>query len=363
MKIFEGEVKFYNQYGEGVVFFKSKPIYIYGAILNEIIEYTIEKEFDTYGKGKLIKVLKRSNNRIDHNIKDASLIGGYDLIHMNEKEQKNFKVNQVKNCFKKNSNTELHDLIWFCGSKKIKYRNKITLHDGCFYKKNSNEKIEVDDFLLSDIEWNKNLKGNVVYRKLDTLIFGNENENNKYTFDTMLGFKFRIGLNSFYQVNKEVAEYAYSRIIDNIIPNSKSLDLYCGIGVIGILLSNKSKKVIGVEINKHSFEDALFNKELNKISNIEFFNNNVDEFVKSNKENFENVILDPARFGVDKKTLKLIVDKIKPKRIIYMSCNPSTQAADFNHLKEKYKIDKFYVMDMFPQTYHIETLMILTKID
>ena len=179
----------------------------------------------------------------------------------------------------------------------------------------------------------------------------------------MLGFNFRIGLNSFYQVNKEVTEYAYKYISENIIPNKNTLDLYCGIGTIGIICSKNSKKVVGVEINKESYLDALHNKEINNASNVEFYNMGVNEFIKEFKDqHFENIILDPARSGVNKKTLEILNNEIKPERIIYMSCNPATQAADFSFLKEKYAMKKMLIMDMFPQTYHIETIVILDKI-
>ncbi len=360
--IYRGEVKYYNQLGEGVVFKENKPFYVYGAILGEEIEFEIIEELKTYGKAKLINIINKSPNRIEHNIKDAELIGGYDLIHMNEEEQKNFKINRVINDYKQIAKFNLNNVEWFSGKKKTKYRNKITLHNGCFYQKNSNNPIDIDDFLLSDIKWNKNLKGDVIYRQLDTLIYGTKNDK-KYTTDNLLGFKFRVGLNSFYQVNKEVTEFAYDYIRNNIIENANVLDLYCGIGTIGIILSKNSKYVLGIEINKDSYNDALYNKTLNNIENIDFKNLDVNKFVKIENKHFENLILDPPREGVGKKTIEIIVNKIKPERIVYMSCNPATQASDFNYLKEKYDLQKVVVMDMFPQTYHIETIIVLQRKD
>lgn len=364
MNILIGIVTFYNQYGEGVVFHNKKPIYVYGAILNEQINYEIIKEHKTYGLGKLIKVLKPSIHRIDHNISNAHLIGGYDLIHMDEEEQKNFKINRVINDFKKiaNYHLDINEIQWFSGEKKIKYRNKIVVHDGYLYQKNTNNPIDVKDFLLSDIEWDRKRKGKIIYRKLDTLISGTKKEC-LYTSDSLFGFKFRIGLNSFYQINKEVMEYAYLFIRDNLIQNSTVLDLYSGIGTIGIVVSNLSKSVCGVEKNKNSYQDALFNKKVNGVDNVDFFNMDVNEFVQLNNKYYENVILDPSRSGVGKKTIKIIRDVLKPKRIIYMSCNPATQAFDFSWLKDKYSLDKIIVLDMFPQTYHIETICLLNRKD
>lgn len=360
METFKGEVIYYNQHGEGVVFYNEKPVYIYGTIIGEEIEYEITKTMKNYFVGKLIKIIKVSKNRIYHDIKNAHLIGGYDLIHMNDEEQKKFKINKVYGDFKNIAKVELKKIDWFSPDKKIKYRNKLTLHDGCFYQKNTNEKIEIEDFLLSEIKWNRNLKGDIIYRQLDTLIFGTKNDK-LFTSDTMLNYKFRVGLNSFYQINKESATFAYQYILDNIIENENTLDLFSGIGTISIIVSSKSKKVVGVEINKSSHLDGIENLKINNVDNVELINDDVDKFILKNNDHFENVILDPSREGVNKKTLELINNVIKPKRIIYMSCNPSTQASNFNHLKDNYEISKFIVIDMFCQTYHIESIMVLNR--
>ncbi len=353
-----GTITYYNQHGEGVTFYNQKPVYIYGAIKGEEVLYEIQKTCSTYYIGKLIKILKSSINRNHHNIKDAHLIGGYDLIHMNNDEQRKFKEEKVLHDFKKIAQINIKKFDWIEGKQKIKYRNKITVHDGHFYKKNSKDIIDIEDFLLSSIEWNKTLKGDIIYRKLDTLIYGNKHEN-KYTFDSMFQYKFRVGLNSFYQINKEVAILAYQYIMNNLLQNEITLDLYSGIGTITIIASSKSKKVIGVEINTDSYNDSLYNKKINNIKNVEFYNKDVSSFIKNYNEDIGTIILDPPRTGVDKQTLDLIKNKIKPKRIIYMSCNPATQAANFNILKTHYNLSKLAIFDMFPQTYHIESIIVL----
>lgn len=358
MEQLTGTITYYNQHGEGVTFHNQKPVYIYGTIKGEEILYEIDQSFPTYYIGRLIKILKPSINRNYHNIKDPHLIGGYDLICMNDIEQRKFKEEKVLHDFKKIAQIDIKNFDWIEGKEKIKYRNKITIHDGYFYKKNSNEPIDIDDFLLSSIKWDKNLKGDIIYRKLDTLIYGNKFEK-KHTFDSMFQYKFRVGLNSFYQINKEVAVLAYQYIKDNLLNNDITLDLYSGIGTISIIASDRSKKVIGVEINKDSYNDALYNKEINRIKNVDFYNKDVASFIKEYQEEVGTLILDPPRSGVDKKTLNLIKEIIKPKRIIYMSCNPATQAANFNILKTHYHLSKLAILDMFPQTFHIESIIVL----
>lgn len=365
MKKLITKIEKYNQKGEGVAFHNKKPIYIFGTIIDEIVEIEVIEEQKTYNIGRVVNIIKKSKNRREIDIKNASIIGGYELIHMKKEEQKKFKIDKVKNDFLKISQIEIkeEEIEFFESPKEFKYRNKITLHDGSFYQKNTKIPINIDNYLLSDIEYDKNLKGKIIYRKLDTLIFGNKKEK-KYTTDTMLNYKFRVGLNSFYQINKEVAQEVYAEIQNNIIENGNTLDMYSGIGTITIIASSKSKKVIGVERNTNSFQDALYNIKENKINNIKFYCLNVEKYVEKYKDKIkiDTLIIDPAREGVDKKTIYSIMNQIKPKRIIYLSCNPGTQASNLFLLKEKYKIAKIKIYDMFPQTYHIESLLILDRI-
>lgn len=349
----------YSQNGEGVGFYQNKPVYVFGTIVGEIIDCQILKEQKKFYVGKIYKLVSASPNRNYHNIPDAHLIGGYELIHMNDEEQKKFKIERVLNDFKQIANFNLEDTEYFQGKMRFYYRNKITLHDGHFYQKRTNKPIDINNYLLSSIPYDKNQKGIIIYRQLDTLIYGTK-EQKKYTFDSMLNYKFRVGLNSFYQVNKEVAQEIYSDIQKYVIKDGITLDLYSGIAIIAIIVSSISKFVYGIEINKSSYNDALFNIENNNIKNIDFFCSNVDTWIEHNKHLLiDTLILDPSREGVNKKTLKTILEVIKPKRIIYLSCNPGTQSSNFNYLKEKYKVTKHKIYDMFPQTYHIESLLIL----
>lgn len=213
--------------------------------------------------------------------------------------------------------------------KKIKYRNKITVHDGSFYKKGTNEPIAIDDFLLSDIKWDPKRKGTVIYRQLDTLIYGTK-EDQVYTTDSMLGYQFRVGLNSFYQVNQEMAQKAYQMIRDNIISGGKTLDLYSGIGTISLICSKNSTLVHGIEVDVNSYQDALYNQKLNKVDNVFFFHLSVEEYLQKYDERFDTVIVDPPRRGLDRKMVEKIKKEIRPQRIIYMSCHPATQATNIS---------------------------------
>ena len=151
----------------------------------------------------------------------------------------------------------------------------------------------------------------------------------------------------------------YNKIIEygNFTKKDEVLDLYCGTGTIGIWISSKVKKVFGIEINQYAIYDALKNKQLNKIDNIDFICDTTSNIINSSKY-YDKVVVDPPRSGLDHKTIKYLL-KMLPKRIIYVSCDPITMARDLNFLKEKYSIDEITPLDMFPNTYHVESICLL----
>lgn len=350
----------YNQNGEGVAFLNDKPIYIFGTIKNEEVEIKIILEKENYSVGEIVEIIKPSINRRKETFDNAKLIGGYELIHMNKEEQLAFKKERVLNDFKQIAKTNLKNLESFAGEKEFYYRNKITLHDGQFYQKQTKKKIKIDNYMLSSIEYDENLPGEIIYRQLDTLIVGNK-KSGLVTTDSMFGLKFNVGIGSFYQTNKEVAQEAYKDIKSFVIENGKTLDLYSGIGTIAIYVSDISESVVAVEENKDSYSNAVQNILQNQVKNVRFIKADVEIFLKKNNSHFNTFIIDPPRDGVSSKAIKILILKFKPERIIYLSCNPGTQAADFAKLKRHYKIIYNKLYDMFPQTKHIESLIVLEK--
>lgn len=183
-----------------------------------------------------------------------------------------------------------------------------------------------------------------------------------YLNDKLCGNIYRLGFNSFYQINKTMTKVLYDTAIKlaNIKGQEIILDSYCGIGTISLLLAKKCKKVIGVEINKNAIKDAIINKKINNITNAYFIAEDATKFILSNKEKFDIVFADPPRSGCDTKFLNAII-KIKPKTIIYISCNPVTLKRDLLFLtkKNQYNVDTIQPVDMFPYTDHIECVTVL----
>ena len=170
---------------------------------------------------------------------------------------------------------------------------------------------------------------------------------------------------SFYQVNPIQVEKLYSLAIEKASLNKDELllDAYCGIGTIGLIASKYVKEVHGIEIVKEAIEDAKNNAKNNNIKNAKYYHGDAGEFILSQKEkgiNYDVVIMDPARKGADNKFLSTLLNT-KPKKIVYVSCDPATLARDLKILSPEYTIEDVTPVDMFPQTFHVETVCLLTK--
>lgn len=186
-----------------------------------------------------------------------------------------------------------------------------------------------------------------------------------YIEDVLCGCRFRISPESFYQINPSQTEKLYKTAIrlGGITKNDVVIDAYCGIGTIGIALSSHAKKVIGVELNPQAVKDAQTNADLNHIKNIQFVNEDAGDFLVRYAEGgrADVVIMDPPRSGSTSEFLQSLL-QIKPKRIVYISCNPETQVRDVRVLqKGGYKVEKCEGYDMFPHTFHVETVALLTR--
>lgn len=187
-----------------------------------------------------------------------------------------------------------------------------------------------------------------------------------YIEDTLCGCVFQISPKSFYQVNPIQTEKLYSKAIEMAKLDKRDivLDAYCGIGTIALILSSNVKKVIGVELNNDAVKDAIRNSKRNNIKNAHFYQGDAGDFMvqmAERKEPVDTVFMDPPRSGSDEKFLSSIV-KLSPKKVIYISCNPVTQERDLKYLtKHGYNVKEIQPVDMFPHTYHVETVVQLTK--
>ena len=207
-----------------------------------------------------------------------------------------------------------------------------------------------------------------VNRTPEMLLLGNNNEvlyGEGYITDILCGKRFRISPHSFYQINHAQTEKLYDYAIKAAKLTKKDvlLDAYSGIGTIGIIASDYVKQVQGIEYNASAVRDAVKNCHENGITrNIAFNRGDAGEFLEKKAKlgtHYDAVILDPARTGADRKFLNSLA-KIAPERIVYISCNPATQARDLKTLTKKYTVTDIQPFDMFPHTRHVETVVLLS---
>jgi len=175
-------------------------------------------------------------------------------------------------------------------------------------------------------------------------------------------YQFKIGPKSFFQTNTKQGEQLYKVARDHaeLTGNETVYDLYCGTGSIGIFVSKQAKKIIGVEMIADAIEDAKENATLNNIQHAEFFAGDVikicDDAFFTTHGKPDVIITDPPRAGMHEKLVKKILDIAAPT-VVYVSCNPATQARDLRLLNEKYAVTKVQPVDMFPHTHHIENVV------
>ena len=182
-----------------------------------------------------------------------------------------------------------------------------------------------------------------------------------YITDEIDGIKFRLSSKSFYQVNPNQMIKMYKKALElaDIKKTDTVLDAYSGIGTISHLAAQYAKKVIAVETNKTSHQDALFNKKLNQIENAQFFNEDVSKYLENYKDKIDVLIMDPTRDGASEDFLKSVL-RLLPKKIVYISCEPTTQVRDIKIISEKYEVKVCQPVDMFSQTVHVETISLLS---
>ena len=185
--------------------------------------------------------------------------------------------------------------------------------------------------------------------------------------DKLGGCTFRISPNSFYQVNPVQTENLYSLALEyaGLTGKETVLDAYCGIGTIGLCAAKKAAKVIGVELNGDAVKDAVQNAKDNRITNARFYKGDAGDFITAMAEKGEKadvIFLDPPRSGSTEKFLDA-ADRLCPKRIVYVSCNPETQARDLKYLSGKgWKVKRIRPVDMFPFAGHVECVALLSGI-
>jgi 23S rRNA (uracil1939-C5)-methyltransferase len=187
-----------------------------------------------------------------------------------------------------------------------------------------------------------------------------------YVTETLGDYRFKIGPKSFFQTNTYQGEklYEIAREYAELTGKETVYDLYCGTGSIGIFLSRHAKKIVGIELVKEAVDDAIENAILNGVEHAKFFAGDVleicnDVFLQTHGRP-DVIITDPPRAGMSEQLTRKILE-MEPGLVVYVSCNPATQARDLSILKEKYSVTRIRPVDMFPHTHHIENVVQLSR--
>ena len=215
---------------------------------------------------------------------------------------------------------------------------------------------------ISSLLYVNNQKGNDTFNDLDLILF----KGNDHIFETMEDLRFKVGPKSFYQTNTEQAYHLYdvARRFANLTGEELVYDLYTGTGTIANFVAKRAKKVIGIEYVPEAIEDAKVNSEINKIQNTLFYAGDMkdiltESFVQEHGRP-DIIITDPPRAGMHPDVVNVILGA-HPKRIVYVSCNPATQARDLALLDVDYKVVAVQPVDMFPHTPHVENVVLLEE--
>lgn len=390
MKNLEVEITNLDHFGRGIVK-KEKPIFIDNALVGEIVEIEITKDNKKYSEGRVIKYIKKSPLRVESNCPFYDKCGGCDLLHLSYQEQLKYKETKVKEIIKKFSGLEcIKEIV---PTIQYNYRNKVTLHVKQklgYYQKKSYDIINIDNCLIADDRINdlikklNNIDLNTItkitirvsskesmlvieggkldiisFKEVDTIIVDNQVLKGRgYIIEEINNLKFVISPDSFFQVNRLGMINIYNQVLKYVDNDTKVLDLYCGTGTIGIYLADKVNQVLGIEINKSAINDALMNKKINNLDNIDFKLGDVEDVLNNNSFKADCIVVDPPRAGLGNMVIKNIF-KIQPQKLIYVSCDPVTLARDLNILKDKYNVVEITPFDMFSNTYHVECVCAL----
>lgn len=383
-----------DHFGNGIGNINGKIIFVKGALTGETVDVTITKDKKSFMEGTINTIIYKSSKRVEPFCNYFGVCGGCSLCHLNYENTLEYKKDRVKNILSK---FDIPKINVIRNENDLYYRNKIELKivDGKlgFYEKNTHNLIEIKECKVTkksinkSFEFVKNMKlenANVTIRanyndevliiidskekpvilnpedyKIvgivlnDKCIYGQDNFMEKIN-----NLFFTVSYNSFFQVNNYINLELFNLIKENIVGKTV-LDLYSGVGTLSIVASKVVDKVYSIEVTQNAVKNALINAKINKCDNINFILGKVEDKIGFINDKIDTIIVDPARAGLDKKTIE-VINKLSPQRIIYVSCDTQSLANNLVDLAN-YEIKKFYILDMFSYTYHIECFCILDR--
>lgn len=413
--------------GEGIAKIDNFTVFVPYLIKGETAEIKILKVLSTHAFAKIEKLITKSKDRVSPECPAFYKCGGCNFLHLSYEKQLEIKKKQVVECMKKYCKVPVEVADCIGAENPYNYRNKAQYpfenETYGFYASRSHRLVPINNCLMQNEKdegilkvvaeyikksktpirhlYTRHSKDNtmvVLVSKTAKLPFTNVlikellsecpeiksiiiNVNSKdtnvilgdknitiYGSDTIEGYigdvKFNISPHSFFQVNSIQTKVLYDKAGELLGENIRHLmDLYCGIGSIGLYLSDKAEKITGVEIVKSAVEDAKINAKINSIKNAQYILGASEDVVPEilrKGEKIDAVILDPPRKGCHGELLDCLLET-EIEKIVYISCNPATLARDLDILSEKYNISTVTPVDMFPNTQHVECCVLLCR--
>ena len=388
------EILRFDDFGRGICYVNDKVTFVPFSMPGDVLEIEITKGKKNYNEGKIVKIIKPSKNRVAPSCPYFGACGGcaYQMLKYDDSILE--KQNNVINYFKKNGllikpNIIKNDIPY-------NYRNKIALKivnkKIGYFKSSSHDIVEINECFLANNKINEVIKlipslnivnGEVIIRcnyKDEVLIIINTSDKidiskikdikdlkgiilndetiykDNYFIEEVNGIKYNVAYDAFFQVNRLVCGKMFKIAQDFVNIDDIVLDLYSGVGTLGLSAATKARKVAGVEINKNAVDNANENANLNNLTNALFIYSDAGD-IKNLDINFNKLIVDPPRAGLSEDTINFIKEKL-PEEIMYISCDYHTQVRDLK-LLDDYEIIDSYVCDLFSYTYHVESIVSL----
>ena len=423
--------------GEGIGYDHGVPVFIPGALMHETVDVKITQEKEKYKTAKLIRVIRKSKDRVEPECRYCDSCRACTLMHLKYERQLNYKKQTLKQALKKYADIDMPVSI-IKNDNIYHYRNKFKLPFGMekgkivtgMYESERGRFVPIEDCIIHEEVLEKvrkqileimnkyklkayNERTREGYRSLIMRTFNNKialvfvvgdntdlepmlsdltrieevssiyysvNTNKKYINALENDLVHVFGKNclnarindlklvftpkSFFQLNTRQAEVLYDEAVSLIDENDEEmLEAYCGVGVMSLMAARKAKHVTGVEIVPDAIDNAKKNARYNKIDNVDFVvgdSGSVMEEISKEKQ-LDCLIVDPPRTGLDEKMINSILNS-NAKKLIYVSCNPSTLAKNLNVLKEYYNIESIRAIDVFSNTEHVESIVYLARI-
>lgn len=392
-----------DDFGRGIAHINNKVVFIENALPEEVVEIEIINDKKSFSEAKVTKYLKLSKDRIESKCPYFEVCGGCNLLHLSYENTLTFKQSKIKELLKKNKINYNKEIEIIKNDNPYYYRNKVSLkiengHLG-YYEESSHKLIEIKECITAKHSINEVIKNYKLLNLENAKLTIRSNYNNEiliiietkekeynielaklkekiklvgiiynnitiygenFFYERINGKLFKVSFDSFFQVNEYITSKLFDLNKNNIDKDSTVLDLYSGVGTLGIIAASASKEVYSIEIIKNAVLNGIKNATLNQVNNIKFMLGDVSKTVDKIDFNFDTLIVDPPRKGLDKKTREFILKKL-PNKIIYISCEPNTLIRDLKELETAYEISDFKIMDMFSNTYHVESFCVLER--